>query len=603
MKTDIRSPIVHRFVKFIAIGGSLSLLFSIIVLLNISKANSYEFSIYNAVSTQFWIGIFLSFMFNLFTLIFTIKFRLTGNLWKIGLFSILLCNVLLLSLPLIRGYLINGSGDVLSHMGWVKDLLLTGHLSASNVYPLLHILSTSIILISNLDIFAITFFIPICFSLFLIISFLMLSKIVLKIKYLYIASMIIFSLLIFKNSNILFHPFGQSLIFIPLITSLIFKLSSLLNREQNIIVLIILLIAVSLYHPLIGFIIIFILFIFVVSKSNKLINPIIFNFSGKTILLTPLFIATIVFLSWQANIFLLTGNLSALYDSLFSDLSSSELSRYSSLAYSADVKICDAIKLICYTYGQFIIIYLLSLPFLLKWILNLFRKTISYTSEQNAVTLITIVLLFISLFILSTISMFGFARILYISVIFSIPLTSYLIYNNFIKTNESDRKKIKSIIQLTIFLSIVLLLLFSTLNLYMSPLIKQTNQQVQLDEYIGMNMFFTTRNDDIIITEYGISSYRYNNAIRGVDNLGANIRFDNTAPPDHFYYDNGTTLKDYFDGSIYLLITDTGRDFYENIYPEYSDHWRFNDVDFQKLNCDQNVNCINNNMNLMIYLI
>lgn len=98
-----------------------------------------------------------------------------NSMWGFGLLAILLANAILLFMPQIRGYVIFGREDVLTQIGWIKDILESGNIG-SNLYPANHILLATISLISNINITTLTKLIPPIYSYFFIVSCYLLAK-------------------------------------------------------------------------------------------------------------------------------------------------------------------------------------------------------------------------------------------------------------------------------------------------------------------------------------------------------------------------------------------------------------------------------------------
>jgi len=149
---------------------------------------------------------------------------------------------------------------------------------------------------------------------------------------------------------------------------------------------------------------------------------------------------------------------------------------------------------------------------------------------------------------------------------------------------------------------------FSTFNLYYSPIIKENNLQVSRSEYSGMTTFYQNRDDSFQILEYGSSQSRFYDAIYGFDYPGKNVRFYSSnaselLPPDHFNYYFSNTLGTAYQDTKYFIFTNRGRYYYQNIFPEFPEKWRFTPADFERLNYDQTIQKIFFNGNLDIRLI
>jgi len=134
-----------------------------------------------------------------------------------------------------------------------------------------------------------------------------------------------------------------------------------------------------------------------------------------------------------------------------------------------------------------------------------------------------------------------------------------------------------------------------------------------MSDFYGMATFFETRDDSILILEHGTSQKRFYDAIYGHSYPKVNIRYDQghddqgydepLLPIDHFGYNTSFSFGSNYDGMRYFLLTTQGKKFYEHIYPEFPDNWRFIERDFEMLESDASVIRIYSNENLDIYFI
>jgi hypothetical protein len=74
-------------------------------------------------------------------------------------------------------------------------------------------------------------------------------------------------------------------------------------------------------------------------------------------------------------------------------------------------------------------------------------------------------------------------------------------------------------------------------------------------------------------------------------------------PPDHFGYNMTSSLGSFYNEPHYFLLTNAGKFYYPNIYPEFPQKWRFDANDFERLKTDVSVQQIYDNGNLDIRLI
>jgi hypothetical protein len=129
---------------------------------------------------------------------------------------------------------------------------------------------------------------------------------------------------------------------------------------------------------------------------------------------------------------------------------------------------------------------------------------------------------------------------------------------------------------------------------------KKSHQQAPAGNYAGMYTFFEHRDSSIPILEYGTEQYRYHHSIYG--RKSPNVRFEDSLPLDHFGYDKSHSFGTNYDEEHYFLLSEPGRGFYRNMYPEFPDKWRFINQDFQMLELDASIIRIYSNDHLEIYL-
>ena len=104
------------------------------------KPKSYELSLYDNYPPLFWILTILASLSSVIVLLSSAKNKIEYIWSTLAILAIILVNVLLVSLPLFLGYAANNRADVLNHIGYVRDIQITGKLSPLDFYPGLHIL-------------------------------------------------------------------------------------------------------------------------------------------------------------------------------------------------------------------------------------------------------------------------------------------------------------------------------------------------------------------------------------------------------------------------------------------------------------------------------
>lgn len=106
----------------------------------------YEIDLYSNVKNIIYINIAL---YSIISYIFIMKCKqFSCFLRNSMILSIATLSSITILFPYIRGVTVANSGDTLTHIGYTRDILLTGNINFGiNIYPLLHILTSAIVLI------------------------------------------------------------------------------------------------------------------------------------------------------------------------------------------------------------------------------------------------------------------------------------------------------------------------------------------------------------------------------------------------------------------------------------------------------------------------
>jgi len=277
------------------------------------------------------------------------------------------------------------------------------------------------------------------------------------------------------------------------------------------------------------------------------------------------------------------------------------------LLSQVEVDIIYLIKLGLFTYGLDAILGLLALISIL-YLLILYTKGGIKIPHFLLFSMVCFILFFtLGVTIFFTINEFGYGRVYNVAQIFSLIIISSSVVTAYRRLQNIGNFKKVIFCALTCTIVIVLIVL-SAFTLHLSPNIKQVNQQVPMSDYYGMATFFEKRDDSILILEHGTSQMRFHDAIYGRSYPEVNIRYDwgggnSLLPVDHFGYNASYSLGSNYDGKRYFLLTTQGKDFYEHMYPEFPDKWRFIERDFERLESDASVIRVCSNGNLALYLI
>lgn len=594
---------VERWTRALSVLG-FTLILSLFLLASwIPPARHYEISMYSVYPPEFWIMVILSFSIGQVILVANAVVG-TGNRrwWVLGLIILLLTNTLLLSLPSIRGYSVYGNDDVLTHIGHTKDILRDGRVGELDFYPVEHILGSVISLIGGQDVKTISFIIPPLFSLlFVVFSFVLIRRIAASRSVMLLA-MCISAIMLYGNTHLAYSPYPQSFMFLPLVLYVYLRSRHRSAPRSYVIALLLTIPALILFHPLITLLLVLAFIVHDLStKYGDLEKKSSFQFRNLRKSRYAILIALTAFFSWQFYVYILVGSLEKTFSGLVGRTQLSEFQTYSTLARTAGTPLVDLVALVFSVLGQFIILGMMAF-----FSVMLIIKRRNQSSQEKLFYVIFCSMAFLFFAALSMVGLFatnvvGFGRIFAIAALFaSLPIAHTItMYLRSSSTRSTVMKTAKVVILLVIVISLVLL---STFNLYMSPRTKYGAVDVMPSELNGMESFFSMRDDKILILELGISQDRFYDAIYGREVPRTNVFYLSTQPLDHFGYSNHSGFGNCYEGPRYFLLTQLGRDFYPNVYPEYPGEWRFTTEDFARLQEDVSVNHVLTNSGIDVYI-
>ncbi len=131
--------------KLLATVAFIFIATALFVVATACPATGYEISIYDAYPSYFWFFIIAAIACGIIILVRQAFAETPSHWWIAGFLAIMFANLVILLLPIFRGYATMGRWDVLSHIGYTRDILLTGHLTSygeavANYYPVIHII-------------------------------------------------------------------------------------------------------------------------------------------------------------------------------------------------------------------------------------------------------------------------------------------------------------------------------------------------------------------------------------------------------------------------------------------------------------------------------
>ena len=599
--------------KIMALFAFFCIIISLIIIIFTPQANIYEISIYNAYPWYFWLFIITSIIIGQLIIFIDVFYSLAQNrVWLLGAISILIPIAVVLLLPIIRGYPTYGFGDHLTHIGIIKDILQFGNIAQDNFYPNIHILSASVFLVSDWGIFHTANFIPLFFFLLSPVSMYIFFRMIFnKKKKMKLALIFTSAFLFFGGNCIYLAPYYQSFLLIPIIFYLYFKRDIKKDTVVFSLLFIIMLVGFTFYHPINLMLLIFVFLFFAISFNiYKKNNSLSLNKSSENKLkeksLNIIFFSSLLFLIWYFSFSAVIKYFHKIFSSLVYGTYESHFDLQATYLSTYAITLFDIIKILFYTYGSLIVIGLLLIFALFYMYINSKRKKQTFRLKIYLLYSILSIVVFFGLITSSIFADFivGWNRFFLWATIFSIILITFSFYSllsdykHYNLHNITSKKNSKTVTMCIIF---VILTFLSISTFYPSPITGSANLQVTKMDWIGTEWINENSYKKTMIDQLGISQSRFYSAIYGLKDYPVNYRFEQ--PPDHFGYQNNTSLGEYYQNDRYIIITHLAKIRYPESYPDYSELWRFTPDDFNQLQNDNKVIKFYSNGGLESYLV
>ncbi len=560
---------------------------SILFILTLTPAaHGYEIDIYSIYPWFFWALIICSLFMGAAVMIFS-KSRINITY---GFIIMVITNLILLSLQFVRGYFFFGGGDIFTHVGFVRDLKVYGHVASTNFYPNQHILTLVLHEINFISIeMSIRLLSPIFYILFISTLFIFLRKYPTK-KFKY--CMVIGALLLFTSEHLSPIPNILSFLYIPLILFLLSKIDVSTSKIKFNILLFMIVLSAIFFHPITSLYIIGVLILF------KITSHITVRFWNSNQNLPYLNITTIssigAWLGWHLGFSSIRrGIRTTIYSIIYEPGLNPRAEDYTETLGMFDIHILDIGRKFIFDYGILSILFLLSLFYLIY--MSFINKTITkFVKQRKTLFLITSVFIFTTW---ATINFFAdfvsFTRVFKLIILFSFLLVGFVVsYNIDYRLLFNIRHKNMHLTILSFL--VVVLILISVFGVYPSPISFSSNRQVSEQENHGMRWFFESHNDERLTWEEGIRQRRWADFIYGLEGEDRpdNIRRDPNVKNHYGYLEHERMAVNY---TGYFIKTDIHMLTYRYIFSDYEQYWRFNESSDERFERDRSVNKIYDN--------
>jgi hypothetical protein len=600
--------------KLLAILAFILITMALGVIAVTPPASGYEISIYSAYPPYFWFFIIGSIACGIVVVVREAFAQERSNWWWAGFSVILFANFIILLLPAFRGYAAYGRFDSLVQLGLIRDIELTGHLGvartiAEDFYPMTHILALSISYVTGLDPKLVVILIPPIFFTLYAVSIYLLSRVVTQSHGQSLLVTAFGCLMLFSCSQAIFIPRTLTVFMLPLVFFLYYRSRAALgHRTAYATLFVVVLVAMPFFHPgdgglfLLGMFLCFEISLRIYQwlnrrRSSETLTPLLTTGSSSINACLILFVTWFI---WFSSFAIFSNNVRQVADWLVYHLGESQASLYVSWLERAGTSFYDAIEIFVMNHGQHILYFAVAgMITILAWRELLLSKS---KVNPNIAIFSFIFLIFLIASLLSFVTGYsiGYVRLLNHAIFASTILNGLGLYWLY------ERWQNKRLFELATIFLLVTCMVLGMFNLFHSPIIKATNQQVSAMDIEGTKWLLAHQNDELLIDQISFMQYSYASALLGVQALPKNIRWGGYVeyqPPEHFGYDYYQTYGESRSEDRYFVNDKLSRVRYPEGIPQYPKAWLWTPADFERLEADPTVNRIYNSGEFEVFYV
>ncbi len=485
------------------------------------------------------------------------------------------------SIYLIRGYYLwVANGDISSHILFVKEILDSGHISTSLIYPITHIYLATLVDYTNAGVIPLEKLVPVFFVLLFILFVYVLAKSVFTIKgQVILATLASF---IFLPGTTSFYPNFLANCLFPFFLFALLKIQG----EKKLSWIFVSLILIFLY-PLFHIVPTFVAAIMLATLLISAWVYDIFNIRAKTghyIYGLLLFLMIVWSTIWITSFQLWNFTIENAYQLITWGGTSyaSSLSSQVTQAQSSGYNVIDYVLKQEGKYIAFILIAIIACP--IAWKVLRSKKIdvfLLFYASLFTIGISTVAMYFLN---------FGFSplRLLFYLITLCALFVGLALFTCIDKIKAYRSALLHYVVLGAIVVGIVILFTDGLLVLYPSPFDLQQNYQTTKAEIYGMSALLDHRNINFDIVNVNLAYWRFAQLLLSPAELKAqNIPESvpvtySLATPFHFGYNNYTTFATAYPDDAYLLVTQRDRTVYTDIFPDMA-KYRFTSADFDQL--------------------
>jgi hypothetical protein len=528
-----------------------------------------------------------------------------SHLWIIGLALILLSNTIVLSLHILRGYALwCVSGDPGSHLGWIQDVIATGHVSERDFYPITHIYLAQLSQITSISPIIFHKWVPVLFALLSMGFMYLLAKSLLPGRRQVMLATVTGTALV-QGWYLNLTPNHLANLAFPFMLFLLVRSFSPGTWQWKALFIVIVFL-VAPFHPVPCFAL-FVVLVTLWLPEELLTGPLPHSAAQTRVSFQPNIIVSAFFfiwgVTWISSFYVWGSTIRNTYTLIteggptYTTFLTMDIAEAQAYGYSI-------VEYFLKAYGDaalYIILALAAFPILLKRLAAepRLKKVIALYGPLAVIALAMMIFYFLRLD-------FDPIRIEVYIVLISSILAGFML-SEFIGRAASRGRWFAKAVPI-----VTAMLLFGVsangiLTVYPSPYVFASNTQTTQTDIEGMDWFFHHRNSILCVSSWRIFPYRFagflvapeeesSRTVRHYVPEGWEVR------PHHFGYDEHSMIGQSYDRDVYLVLNGEDKILYTHVFPKLAEVGVLPD-DFIKLGNDPSADKLYANKELSCYYI
>ena len=594
----------HRRSKLLVLVSLTLVLAAVWVVMRTPPADGYEISIYDAYPTYFWAFVVGAILVGQVVILRGARRRIHDPYWRVAFAVILIVDVMLLLLPEFRGYPLYGRADVLTHIGFAKNIAANGTLPSSNIYPSIHLLLLSFSYATGMDLISVVGLVPLAFTPLCIVSSYLLLRRTFDDTRVILFGLAFVSFLTYQTAHVNASPYAQSALLVPFVLYLAVTERQARTLRTKV-PLVVLLVATVTYHPLTS---LFLLGIFVVALLTKRVavtvgaDELAVGAGVRDFVSTnATAIVFVAFLVWYHHFAGVIFQFQSVFMTLTgAGVGASTLQSYSSTIQETTPQLIDLVRIGLFKYGFDAFVIALAAQYGAVVLYRVWRRDADYDHYQLVfIVSCGLFTAFASVMLVNDLIV-GFTRPLTFAKMFALFLLGPLFVFLF---DRIDHGALRVGLRGLLYGALVVVVVLSVFTVYFSPLASQSSHQVSEMDLQGARWMLEHQSGSRNIEEFSFGQTRFADAFYGQQGSWPELRAKETAPPPHFNYTEHETLGQSYGNDTYLVLTEKGRTVYPAKFPDYRKFWEFTPADFARVERDVSVNQVYTNGEFDVYLV